>query len=45
MDTKGIETVRRDNCEIVRRVVDRCLKEILINRDVKSAQEYVKVRR
>lgn len=33
MDTKGLETVRRDNCLLVRRVVDTCLRKILIERD------------
>jgi DNA polymerase delta subunit 1 len=36
MDTKGLETVRRDNCLLVRRVVDTVLKKILIERDGKS---------
>ena len=44
MDTKGIETVRRDNCELVRQVIDRCLQDILMRRDVKRAESYVKVR-
>jgi DNA polymerase delta subunit 1 len=30
MDAKGLETVRRDNCLLVRRVVDTCLRKILI---------------
>ena len=39
MDTKGIETVRRDNCRLVRMVIDTCLRKMLIDRDVKGAEE------
>jgi len=42
MDTKGIETVRRDNCLLVRQVIETCLRKILIDRDVSGAVEYVK---
>jgi DNA polymerase delta subunit 1 len=42
MDTKGIETVRRDNCGLVRAVVDTVLRKILIDRSVPGALEYVK---
>jgi len=42
MDTKGIETVRRDNCALVRQVVDRVLREILVKRDVAAAERYAK---
>jgi len=42
MDTKGIETVRRDNCLLVRQVVDTSLKKMLIDRDVPGAVAYVK---
>ena len=42
MDTKGIETVRRDNCALVRRVVGTCLDKLLIDRDVPGAAAYVK---
>lgn len=37
MDTKGIETVRRDNCGLVKMVIDTCLRKILIDRDVEGA--------
>lgn len=37
MDTKGIETVRRDNCGLVKTVIDTCLRKILIDRDVDGA--------
>ena len=39
MDTKGIETVRRDNCTLVQTVIETVLKMILIDRDVDAAQE------
>ncbi|KAG0298991.1 DNA-directed DNA polymerase delta [Dissophora globulifera] len=42
MDTKGIETVRRDNCRLVQSVIETCLRKILIDRDVTGAQEYTK---
>ncbi|TPX11063.1 uncharacterized protein E0L32_007924 [Thyridium curvatum] len=42
MDTKGIETVRRDNCTLVGTVIERILRMILIERDIIGAQEYVK---
>ncbi|XP_044469856.1 DNA polymerase delta catalytic subunit-like isoform X2 [Mangifera indica] len=42
MDTKGIETVRRDNCLLVKNLVTECLHKILINRDVPGAVQYVK---
>ncbi|TPX67220.1 DNA-directed DNA polymerase [Spizellomyces sp. 'palustris'] len=42
MDTKGIETVRRDSCRLVSSVIETCLKKILIDRDVKAAEEYTK---
>ena len=41
MDTKGIETVRRDNCRLVQTVIDTSLRMLLIDRDVQGAQEYV----
>ena len=39
MDTKGIETVRRDNCLLVQTVIEKVLNMILIERDVQGAQE------
>jgi DNA polymerase delta subunit 1 len=42
MDTKGIETVRRDNCLLVKNVVTTSLNKLLIDRDVAGALEYVK---
>lgn len=42
MDTKGIETVRRDNCLLVKNLVNECLHKILIDRDVPGAVQYVK---
>ena len=41
MDTKGIETVRRDNCLLVRQVVETCLQKILLERDVPGAVAFV----
>ncbi|KAB8343066.1 hypothetical protein FH972_022660 [Carpinus fangiana] len=42
MDTKGIETVRRDNCRMVQTVIETVLRKILIDQDVAGAQDYVK---
>ncbi|KAI9793911.1 MAG: DNA-directed DNA polymerase delta [Peltula sp. TS41687] len=42
MDSKGIETVRRDNCRLVQSVIETVLRMILMDRDVHGAQEYVK---
>lgn len=42
MDTKGIETVRRDNCRLVQTVIDTSLRKILIDRDIDGAKDYVK---
>ncbi|EJW01428.1 hypothetical protein EDEG_00022 [Edhazardia aedis USNM 41457] len=42
IDTKGIETVRRDNCEMVRTVVETCLDLILMKKDVEGAKNFVK---
>lgn len=42
MDTKGIETVRRDNCRLVQTLIDTCLRKILIDRDVEGAKDYAK---
>lgn len=39
MDTKGIETVRRDNCRLVQTVIETSLKMLLIDQDVQGAQE------
>ena len=41
MDTKGIETVRRDNCRLVQTVIETSLRMLLIDRDVQGAQESV----
>jgi DNA polymerase delta subunit 1 len=42
MDAKGIETVRRDNCSLVKDVVETCLQKILIERSVQGALDYTK---
>ncbi|KZF26553.1 hypothetical protein L228DRAFT_216732 [Xylona heveae TC161] len=42
MDSKGIETVRRDNCRLVQNVIETVLRKILIDQDVQGAQDYVK---
>lgn len=42
MHMSGIESVRRDNCPLVKTVMDTCLKKILIDRNVVGAIEYTK---
>lgn len=42
LDSKGLETVRRDNCLLVRRMVESVLRKILIERDVAGAISYTK---
>ncbi len=42
MDAKGIETVRRDNCGLVRDVVEQSLRMILVEKNSQQAIAYVK---
>lgn len=42
MDTKGIETVRRDNCRMVQNVISKVLEYILEERNVVKAENFVK---
>lgn len=42
MDAKGIEVVRRDNCQLTCNVVATCLNKVLIDQNVEGAIEYVK---
>ncbi|KAK3273983.1 DNA polymerase delta catalytic subunit [Cymbomonas tetramitiformis] len=42
LDTKGIETVRRDNCQLVKEMVTTVLERIMLRRDTRSAVEFVK---
>jgi DNA polymerase delta subunit 1 len=42
LDAKGIETVRRDNCLLVRKVVSTSLTKILLERNIAGAVQYVK---
>eukprot|EP00301_Raphidiophrys_heterophryoidea_P014617 c23049_g1_i1.p1 GENE.c23049_g1_i1~~c23049_g1_i1.p1 ORF type:complete len:1142 (+),score=357.53 c23049_g1_i1:43-3426(+) len=42
MDTKGIETVRRDNCPLVSNMIQTCLNKILIDRSLEDAKQYAK---
>jgi DNA polymerase delta subunit 1 len=36
-----LQTVRRDNCRLVQTVIETCLHKMLIDRDVKGAEECV----
>merc|ERR1719186_1976852 len=42
IDCKGIETVRRDNCPMVAKMMNSCLHKILIERNPNGAVEFVK---
>ncbi|KOB68271.1 DNA polymerase [Operophtera brumata] len=42
MDCKGIETVRRDNCQLVSNMMSTCLQKLLIDRDPDGAVNYAK---
>merc|ERR1719343_1139456 len=41
LDAKGIETVRRDNCGLVRELVETSLRKILIDKSIQEATQYV----
>ena len=40
-DAKGIETVRRDNCGVVSKVLERCIKILFTMRDVSQVRSYL----
>merc|ERR1719343_1694165 len=42
LDAKGIETVRRDNCGLVRELVETSLRMVLIDKSIDGAINYVK---
>jgi len=42
LDAKGIETVRRDNCLLVKDIVNKCLELIIKKRDKEGALKYCK---
>ncbi|CAD6199696.1 unnamed protein product [Caenorhabditis auriculariae] len=42
MDCKGLETVRRDNCPLVAKVLSICLEKLLIDRDENEALNFAK---
>ena len=42
IDAKGIETVRRDSCGIVKQTVETCLKMLLIEKNSEMAIDYCK---
>ena len=42
LDAKGIETVRRDNCGMVKQTVQTALNRLLIERDADGALDYCK---
>lgn len=44
LDTKGLETVRRDNCGLARELVDTALRRLIIDRDVEGARNFVRKR-
>ena len=42
IDAKGIETVRRDNCQLVKEIVQTSLNKLLIDRDKEGAIDFCK---
>ncbi|MCP9257910.1 DNA polymerase [Dirofilaria immitis] len=42
IDCKGLETVRRDNCPLVSKVLSTCLEKMLLDGDATSALEHAK---
>ncbi|OZC07811.1 DNA polymerase [Onchocerca flexuosa] len=42
IDCKGLETVRRDNCPLVSKVLSTCLEKMLLDGDVTGALEHAK---
>ena len=42
LDAKGIETVRRDSCPLVSKVIETSLRKLLIDRDREGAVNFVK---
>lgn len=42
IDAKGIETVRRDNCGLIKEIVQTCLDKLLIDKDKEGAIDYCK---
>ncbi len=42
IDTKGLEAVRRDNCELVRMMVETVIKKILVDKSIDDAVNYCK---
>jgi len=42
IDTKGMENVRRDNCSLVRNLLNKVLRTILLDRDLPGSAELVK---
>ena len=42
IDCKGIETVRRDNCPMVAKMMNTCLQKILVERNPNGAVDFVK---
>ena len=36
---RGMQTVRRDNCELAKSLIDTCLRKLLIDRNVAAAEE------
>ena len=42
LDKKGIESVRRDNCPLIRTMLEEVLKIIMERGDVQECSEYIK---
>lgn len=42
IDCKGLETVRRDNCPLVGKVLSACLEKMLLDGDANGALDHAK---
>ncbi|ESO87294.1 hypothetical protein LOTGIDRAFT_107156 [Lottia gigantea] len=40
-DAKGIETVRRDNCGAVSKILERCIKILFTSKDISQVKQFV----
>ncbi|KAI5191424.1 DNA polymerase delta subunit 1 [Nematocida minor] len=44
IDTKGIETVRRDNCLLIRELMKECIDKVLLEGDVEGTRKLIRER-
>ena len=42
IDSKGLEIVRRDNCLLIRQILEKVIKTVLLDNDIDKAVDYIK---